>query len=309
MYGDATLRIFWRPASTAHKVRIVKTRAPAFRPAQLPRAALLWGGRLLHRKPAAAQTFCFIEGYRNRKVSRKAGQDPESTGVTGREQERDLLVHVCNLGMDLKTADRKKGWEVVKMRKNRISVQLVTTLALATLVLMGVAAFAAAPDAGVKGLWLQAPAFPKAGNDVKVLEFKNNPKTGEVTYRRMLDALVTFEIRRQPVTSSKVQRPKDVEVLIKKRVDNDPIGDEMLKANRKKTRIKTDAREFTEVLTYPCATAEYATGANEDSRMNSALFIFTDLYTFEVLVSIPLDSYDDYREKSRAWLASLKFVE
>ena len=185
-------------------------------------------------------------------------------------------------------------------------LKIMTLLVFAALTLAGTAAQAAAPDANVKGLWLRAQAFPADEEKVEVLDFTDDQETGEVTYTRSLDGMVTFEIRRQKIEDSELQMPKDVEDLIEMRVNNDDIDEKFLEENRGSIDVDTDASEFAEFFTYPCATAKYITGANEDTRQNASLFIFTDRYSFEVAVSMAADSVEDYEEAVRGWLKSLK---
>lgn len=193
-------------------------------------------------------------------------------------------------------------------RAHRLS-QCMTALFVFTLLLFAGAAHAAAPDANVKGLWLKASAFPTDPKKVEVLKFEDDQKTGEVTYIRSLDGVVTLEIRRQKIEGSELQGPEDVEGLIEMRVNNDDINEKILEENRGSINVNTDAAEFAKRLTYPCATAEYLTGANEDTRKNVSLFIFTDLYCFEVAISLPTDAADEYAESTREWFKSLKLVE
>lgn len=192
-------------------------------------------------------------------------------------------------------------------RAHRLS-HCMTALFVFTLLFAG-AVYAAAPDANVKGLWLKAPAFPTDPKKVEVLEFADDQETGEVTYKRSLNGVVTFEIRRQKIEGSELQNPDDVEGLIEMRVNNDDIDKKILEENLGSIDVKTDAAEFAKRFTYPCATAEYLTGANEDTRKNVSLFIFTDLYSFEVAISLPTDAAEEYAESTREWVKSLRLTE
>jgi hypothetical protein len=165
------------------------------------------------------------------------------------------------------------------------------------------AAFAAAPDAAVKGLWLTCPGFPA---DAEEIEFTNDMDI--VTYKRGLDGLLTFKIRRQPLAGSELQKPADVAGLIEMRVNNDDISEEAKEANFDSINVDTDAKNFTQMYSYPSATAEYTTGANEDMTDNASLFIFTNDYCFEVTVTIAADYTGEYRTRSWDWFAGLKFV-
>jgi len=177
----------------------------------------------------------------------------------------------------------------------------VLALSLAVAVFTGVAgvSFAAGADANVKGLWLRAPAFPE---DAEVLLFVDNQDMDIVTYTRMVDGMITLEIRRQPIEGSELQEPGDARGLIEMRVYNSG-GDEG------EMDIDTDAADVSEHFTYPCATATYKTGQNEDTRFNASIFIFTDVYCFEVMISAAADWWDDYSESAGEWIESLEFVE
>lgn len=193
-------------------------------------------------------------------------------------------------------------------RAHRVSKLMMALFVFTTLSFAG-AVHAAAPDAGVKGLWLTAPAFPADPKKVEVLEFKDDQEMGVVTYTRSLDGMLTFEIRRQKIEDSGLQTPEDVQDLIEMRVNNDDIPEDVLEENRGSIDVETNATEFAQRFTYPCATAEYMTGANEDTRKNVSLFIFTDIYCFEVAISLPADSVEEYSESTRDWFKSLKLVE
>jgi hypothetical protein len=187
-----------------------------------------------------------------------------------------------------------------------ISIVMAALFVCGTLLLAG-AARAADPDAGVKGLWLKATAFPTA--KVEVLEFEDDKDLDMVTYTRMLDAEAVFEIRRQAIADSELQKPEDVKGLITMRVENDDIPDGVRQENLGSITIDAKASEYTKLFTYPCVVAHYLTGANEDTRANTALFIFTDTYCFEISATMPTDVAQDYEEPVKKWFKSLKMVE
>ena len=166
------------------------------------------------------------------------------------------------------------------------------------------------PDAKVKGLWLKCPSFPK---DATVIEFSEDTapwddSLSDVSYTRSVDSLLFFEIRRQTIEESELQNPDDVASLIEMRVNNDEVDEDSIEANMKTIDVNTDASDFAALYSYPCATAEYRTGANEDTRQNAALFIFTDVYCFVVEASVAADWAEDYEENILGWFKGLKFV-
>jgi hypothetical protein len=119
-------------------------------------------------------------------------------------------------------------------------------------------AFAAAPDAGVKGLWLKATNFPA---DAELVEFNDDADIDIVDYIRALSdgSGVQFEIRRQPIEESELQTPEDVESLIEMQVYDED-------GNTDAIEVDTEAKEFFEHFSYLCATASYVMGKNEDTR-------------------------------------------
>ncbi|MCL2001696.1 MAG: ankyrin repeat domain-containing protein, partial [Planctomycetes bacterium] len=97
-------------------------------------------------------------------------------------------------------------------------------------------------------------------------------------------------------------KPDDVRSLIEMRVHNDG-GDE------DDIDINTDDIYLAEFFTYPCAAALYTTGHNEDTRKNVSLFIFTDVYSFEVAISATADWFKEYNDRLAEWVMALEFVE
>ena len=185
----------------------------------------------------------------------------------------------------------------MKMRNFTLSFCAVFFAAAVLLVTGG--AFAAEPDAQVKGLWLRSPSFPK---DAEVVKFEDNKDMDMVTYTRSVDGLLTFSIRRQPIEGSELQHPDDVPGLIEMWTNNDDT--------MRRVQIDTHAGVvLSELYTYPCAFVGYVTGRNEDMRENMGIFIFTDRYCFVVEASVAADWAMDYQERIMEWLATLEFVE
>lgn len=179
------------------------------------------------------------------------------------------------------------------------------------LVFASLPAFASMQDSDVKGLWLTCPVFP---NDAKLVEFEESSMPwdndlSEVTYTRLVDGKLSFTIRRQTIEESELQKPEDVNDLIEMRVNNDMVDEDRMKANANSIKFNAYASELSELYTYPCATAEYMTGQNEDARQNVSLFIFTDIYCFLVEVSVAADWAEDYENSIIKWFNSLEFVE
>ena len=190
--------------------------------------------------------------------------------------------------------------------KRKFVFALFIVLALASL-----PAFAASPDANVKGLWLKCPGFPA---EAAVLEFREDiapwdDNLSDVSYTRFVDGLLTFEIRRQTIEESQLREPDDVQSLIEIRVYNDEVDEETIIANMKSINVNTNVSELAELYTYPCVVAGYMTGQNEDTKQNVSLFIFTDVYCFAVEVSVAADWAEDYEGKIMGWFKGLEFVE
>ena len=89
---------------------------------------------------------------------------------------------------------------------------------------------------------------------------------------------------------------------------NDDIDEDAIKENMENIEVETDLSELAQIYSYPCAGAQHITGANEDTRYNVSLFIFTDVYCFLVEASVAADSFDDYEERILNWFRDLKFV-
>ena len=155
------------------------------------------------------------------------------------------------------------------------------------------------PDAMVKGLWLKCPGFPK---DAELVDFINDEEWDVVEYIRSVDGLLWFTLRRQPIEESRLLSPDDVQRSIEMRVHHDDGDADSI-------YVDTDASEFAEKFSYPCVTAEYKTGQNEDTKLNMSLFIFTDVYCFLAEASIAADWAEDYEDRLSDWLAGLELVE
>ena len=195
------------------------------------------------------------------------------------------------------------------MKRVRMVLQVMVLFVFGVSLLVGATAHAAAPDAGVKGLWVAAPAFPTNPKEVDVLEFEDDPEYNVVTYKRLLDGSVVFEIRRQTIEESELRTPDDVLGLIEMRVNNEDIDEKIIKERIANILVDTEISDLSKRLTYPCAIATYLTGSTDDTYVNIALFIFTDIYSFAVEISMPIKSFKDYAEASKKWLASVTFVE
>jgi hypothetical protein len=168
----------------------------------------------------------------------------------------------------------------------------------------GAAAFAAEPDANVKGLWLKCPEFP---SDAEVVAFSDNPSPldeslSDVSYLRFLDGVLTFEISRSTMEESAIQGPDDV---------RDYIEMEVYDAGGDIDKIDVDAEPgvLSEHFTYPCVTAAYMKGQNEDTRMCVSLFIFTDAYLFSASASVAADWFEEYEDRLLGWFLGLEWVE
>ena len=188
--------------------------------------------------------------------------------------------------------------------------KFILTLSL-LLIAVALPACAAEPDAKVKGLWLKCPTFPK---DAEAVDFSEEAASwddslSDVSYMRSVDGLLFFEIRRQTIEESELQSPDDVPSLVEMWITNDEIDEDAIKAHMEDARIDTNAGEFAEIYTYPCAVAEYMTGQNEDTRKNMTLFLFTDVYCFVVEASVGADWVEDYEERIMGWFKGLELVD
>jgi hypothetical protein len=180
---------------------------------------------------------------------------------------------------------------------------LYGTLFLAVLTFAALApqVLAAAPDAGVKGLWIASPNFPA---DAELIAFKDNTETETVEYVRMLSdgSGVTFSLVRQLIEGSEFQRPEDVRDMIETLVNNDDGDMDAIE-------VEVNPEALAEHLSYPCAVASYRTGQNESTRRNVGIFIFTDKYFFAVEADAPIDMYEDYEDRIVEWMTAVALME
>lgn len=155
---------------------------------------------------------------------------------------------------------------------------------------------AAGEDADVKGLWLRIPEFP---DDAEVDEFSAD-EDGEVTYIRSIDdGKFVLGIFRMPAGDE--MTPEKLKETISESVTNRG-GDA--------DDIEFDgaADDFAEMLSYPCLTAEYEIGENEDAKKFGVIGVLTDEYVFLVQAAVEADSLDDYTDRTQVWLEGMKLV-
>jgi lipocalin len=180
------------------------------------------------------------------------------------------------------------------------SFKAILFLAMAAVILSAAvcpAAFAAGSDAEVEGLWLRVPDFP---DDAEVMEFEDDGE-GRVDYTRAIDgSVLILSIHRERADD------KTTPKKIKKMIENNVVekgGD--------KDDIDFDdaAEDFSEMLSYPCVTAEYEIGENEDARRVANVCVFTDEYVFILQLAVTADAFEDYQSRSEKWLKSIKLVD
>ena len=174
-------------------------------------------------------------------------------------------------------------------------VSLFVFCALVLFSLSASAVCAAGEDAGVKGLWLRIPEFP---DDADVDEFTADDG-GEVTYIRSIDdGRFVLGIFRMPAGDE--MTPEKLKETIAESVTNRG-GDA--------DDIEFDAGEdFAELLSYPCLTAEYEIGEDEDATKFGVIGVFTHKYVFLVQAAVDEDSLDDYSDRTQVWLEGMKLV-
>ena len=196
------------------------------------------------------------------------------------------------------------------MRGVHFSVKTLALFLFLALAAPGAALSAAAPDAGVSGLWFTMPAFPGEGKKAELVEFDDERETGTVTYIRSLDeGRLTLEIRRQEIADSRLQGPENVEELIEMRVHNDDVGADALKKNVEEIILDSDSRRGAEIIGRPCSMAAYPTGSGETARTNASIIFFIGEYSYEVLISIANDSISDYENLVEPWCKSITVAE
>jgi hypothetical protein len=162
--------------------------------------------------------------------------------------------------------------------------------------LSGSVGYAAGEDADVEGLWLRIPEFP---DDADVDEFYADDD-GEVTYIRSIDdGKFVLGIFRMPAGDE--MTPEKLKETIAESVTNRG-GD------ADDIEFDAAADDFAEMLSYPCMTAEYEIGENEDTQKFAVIGVFTDKYVFLVQAGVAADSFDDYTDRTQVWLEGIKFV-
>jgi hypothetical protein len=158
---------------------------------------------------------------------------------------------------------------------------------------MATAGYAAEPDAEVKGLWLRIPNFPR---DAEVTEFEADDD-GEARYTRTIDGgLLTLGILRSPNPDGEITPELVKESIAESAGDKDNIA------------FDTMAEEISEMLSYPCVTAEYETGKDEDTKRVADVAVFTDGFVFVVRFEVAADSFGDYSGRTEGWLNNIQFV-
>lgn len=157
------------------------------------------------------------------------------------------------------------------------------------------AVFAAGEDGSVKGLWLRIPGFPE---DAEIIEF-NDDGGGEVTYIRSIDdgvySLSIYRLAADEETTAEQLKEAIRETVAESGGDPEEID-------------FAGAEEFKEILSYPCMTAEYEIGENEDVKKVAVLGVFTDEFVFLVQASVAADFFEDYSGKTTEWFGSIKLV-
>lgn len=162
--------------------------------------------------------------------------------------------------------------------------------------LSGSVGYAAGEDADVEGLWLRIPEFP---DDADVDEFYADDD-GEVTYIRSIDdGKFVLGIFRMPAGDE--MTPEKLKETIAESVTNRG-GD------ADDIEFDAAADDFAEMLSYPCMTAEYEIGENEDTQKFAVIGVFTDKYVFLVQAGVAADSFDDYTDRTQVWLEGMKLV-
>jgi hypothetical protein len=160
----------------------------------------------------------------------------------------------------------------------------------------------AAEDDQVKGQWLKIPSFPADAVD---MGFEQNDQ-GVTSYSRMTqDGMAVLVIERlkpllkndSPFTPEKARQfIAEVEEIPEKDISHDPSGDGL-----------------SEKYSYPVTAETYNTGANEDTRKNIDLYIFTDQWVFRVKFSFSIDFFEDFSAPDggqlKKWIEGIEFVE
>jgi hypothetical protein len=63
------------------------------------------------------------------------------------------------------------------------------------------------------------------------------------------------------------------------------------------------------MFSYPCVTAEYESGENEDAKRFATIGVFTDDYVFLVQAVVAADAFDEFSDRSGMWFAHMKLVD
>lgn len=181
----------------------------------------------------------------------------------------------------------------------KVRFNMMFVIALCVISVVCSAAFAAAPDAEVKGLWLTLPAFPE---DAKDSTFAAEPN-GDVTYTRTLyDGDLSLTIRRYYDPEGKMN-PEGAKEIVERYLQD--------KDEKELVTFKPQEEHFAD-LKYPCASAFFTYEADGKARAESWVFIFTDEYYY-FIIEISIDpnlseKVDDLSAKLNDWM-SLKFTD
>ena len=152
-------------------------------------------------------------------------------------------------------------------------------------------------DAGVEGLWLRIPDFP---DDAEVLEFTADDD-GEVTYIRALDdGALVLGIYRTPACDETTPE-KVKESIVESVKDSGGDADDI--------EFDAGANDFSELLSYPCMTAEYKIGEDEDAKRVAILGVFADDYVFLIQAAGAADTFGEYSDRSEEWFTHMKLVD
>lgn len=156
---------------------------------------------------------------------------------------------------------------------------------------------ASGADAGVDGLWLRIPDFP---DDAEVIEFTADDD-GEVTYIRALDdGAFVLGIYRTPA-GDETTPEKVKESIVESVKDSGGDADDI--------EFDAGAEDFAELLSYPCMTAEYEIGENEEAKRVAILGVFADDYVFLVQAAGAADTFGEYSDRSEEWFTHMKLVD
>ena len=151
-------------------------------------------------------------------------------------------------------------------------------------------------DSGVEGLWLRIPDFP---DDAEVIEFTADDD-GEVTFIRALDdGALVLGIYRTPAGDETT--PEKVKESIAESVkDSGGDADDI--------EFDAGAEDFAELLSYPCMTAEYEIGENEEAKRFGMIAVFTDDHVFLLQAVVAADRFDEYSDRIEEWFSHMKLV-